>query len=66
MKSKRSFFETLKAVGWSFIGLRRKKDFDVDAEGAIDPVHMLIAALVGLALFIGLLLLAVQLAVSAK
>jgi hypothetical protein len=65
MTSKRSFFQTLTAVGWSFVGLRRKRDFDVDAEGAIDPVHMLIAALVGVALFIGLLLLAVRLAVSA-
>lgn len=66
MTNKRSFLQTLAAVGWSFIGLRRKRDFDVDAEGAIDPVHMLIATLVGVTLFIGLLLLAVRLAVSAS
>lgn len=66
MTNKRSFLQTLTAVGWSFIGLRRKRDFDVDAEGAIDPVHMLFATLVGVTLFIGLLLLAVRLAVSAS
>lgn len=66
MKRKRSFFETLAAVAWSFIGLRRKRDFDIDAEGAIDPVHMLVAAVIGLALFVGLLLLAVHLVVTAR
>lgn len=66
MKNKRSFYETLSAVAWSFIGLRRKKDFEVDAEGKIDPIYMIIAAALGLAIFIGLLVLAVHLAVPSK
>lgn len=61
---KRSFGATLIAVGWSFIGLRRKSDFDADAAGAMHPAYVLAAALAGAALFIGVLLLAVTVAVS--
>ncbi|MFN3792725.1 DUF2970 domain-containing protein [Massilia sp.] len=64
MVQKRSFFATLTAIAWSFIGLRRKKDFDVDAEGAFNPLYVFIAALLALALFIGALMLAVRVAVS--
>jgi hypothetical protein len=44
----------MKAVLWSFIGLRRKGDFDQD-EQKLSIVHVLIAAVLGAALFIGLL-----------
>lgn len=64
MPNKRSFFATLAAIAWSFAGLRRKKDFDVDADGAFNPVYVIVAALLGLAVFIGLLKLAVHLALS--
>lgn len=64
MKDKRSFFSTLSAIAWSFIGLRRKKDFDVDAEGAINPFYLFVAAILGVLLFIGTLLFFVNLAVS--
>ena len=64
MGQKRSFFATLAAIGWSFIGLRRKKDFDVDANGAFNPIYVIIAGLLGLMAFVGLLRLAVHLAVS--
>ncbi|MEX5744299.1 DUF2970 domain-containing protein [Massilia sp. X63] len=64
MAQKRSFLATLVAIAWSFVGLRRKKDFDVDAEGAFNPLYVFVAALLGLAAFIGLLMLAVRLAVS--
>ncbi|QBE61668.1 DUF2970 domain-containing protein [Pseudoduganella lutea] len=64
MVQKRSFLASLTAIAWSFIGLRRKKDFDVDAEGAFNPLYVLIAAVLALAAFISALLLAVRLAVS--
>jgi len=64
MPTKRSFFATLAAIAWSFVGLRRKRDFDVDADGAFNPVYVIVAALLGVAVFIGLLRLAVHLAVS--
>lgn len=64
MKNKRSFLATLIAIAWSFVGLRRKKDFDVDADGAFNPLYVIVAALVGVAIFIGVLIFAVQMAVS--
>ena len=48
---------------WSFFGLRRKSDFDND-DARLNPVHIVIAALIAVALFIGLLILAVQWAVA--
>ena len=51
----RSFVGTLAAVAWSFIGLRRKSDFDRDVT-ALNPVYVLLAGLVGVGLFIGVLL----------
>jgi NAD/NADP transhydrogenase beta subunit len=46
----------MKAIAWSFIGLRRKSDFDVDDAGAMNPFHVLIAALIGAFIFIGALI----------
>ena len=45
---KASFLYSLKAVFWSFFGLRRKSDFDTDS-AKLNPVHILIAALIGVA-----------------
>ena len=64
MPDKRSFLGTLAAIAWSFAGLRRKKDFDVDANGAFNPLYVIVAALLGVAALIGLIRLAVHLAVS--
>jgi hypothetical protein len=53
--SKTSFFATLAAIGWSFVGLRRKKDFDKDVTG-LNPVYVIIAAFIGVTIFIAMLL----------
>ncbi|MDB5932742.1 MAG: hypothetical protein JWQ01_86 [Massilia sp.] len=60
----RSFAATMKAIAWSFIGLRRKSDFDQDVDGGMNPVYVIIAALIGVAIFIGALVLAVKLALA--
>ena len=39
-----SFLYSLKAVIWSFTGLRRKSDFDTDS-ARLNPVHIVIAGL---------------------
>ncbi|WP_188420876.1 DUF2970 domain-containing protein [Oxalicibacterium solurbis] len=62
-QEKISFFATLGAVFWSFIGLRRRSDYERDVTG-LNPVYVIIAGLVGVALFIGLLLLAVSFALK--
>lgn len=61
--SMRSLPDTLKAVAWSFIGLRRKKDFDKDV-GNMNPLYVLVAALIGVGLFIATLLAVVRTVVS--
>ena len=58
-----SFLATMKAVFWSFFGVRKKKDYESDAAN-LNPVHVIIAGLIGVMLFIGILLLAVRFAVS--
>ena len=63
-RKQRTFLDTLRAIAWSFIGLRRKKDFDEDDAGAPNPVYVVIAALIGVLIFIGVLLAAVRLAVQ--
>lgn len=62
-KDTRSFMSTMAAIAWSFIGLRRRKDFEQDI-GRLNPFYVLIAALIGVAIFIGVLLAAVNYAVS--
>jgi hypothetical protein len=58
-----SFLYSLKAVFWSFFGLRRKSDFDTDS-AKLNPLHIVIAALIGVAVFIGLLITIVKLVVA--
>jgi hypothetical protein len=62
-KRHRSFGQTLIAIAWSFVGLRRKSDFEHDNEH-LNPVHVIVAGLIGVALFIGLLVLVVRYAVA--
>ncbi|ABR91747.1 Uncharacterized conserved protein [Janthinobacterium sp. Marseille] len=55
-----SFFATMGAIFWSFIGLRRRSDYEKDVTG-LNPFYVLIAALLGVAIFIGILLAVVSL-----
>jgi hypothetical protein len=59
-----SFWASMKAVFWSFFGVRRRSDYEHDA-AHLNPLHVIIAALIGVLLFIGVLVLAVRYAVSA-
>ena len=60
---KASFLATMKAVFWSFFGVRKRRDYEQDAAN-LNPVHVIIAGLIGVAIFIGVLMLAVKYAVS--
>ncbi|MDQ1814356.1 DUF2970 domain-containing protein [Massilia sp. CCM 9210] len=53
--TERSFSSTLAAIAWSFVGLRRKSDFDRDVT-ALNPVYVIMAGLIGVALLIATLL----------
>jgi hypothetical protein len=57
---KLSFFATLGAIFWSFIGLRRRSDYEKDVTG-LNPFYVVIAAFIGVAIFIAILLTVVSL-----
>lgn len=47
-----SFLRTIKAVAWSFIGIRKRSDYEQDL-GKLNPFHVIAAALLAVALFVG-------------
>lgn len=59
----RSFGETMLAVAWSFIGLRRRSDFERDV-GALRPAYVIAGALIAAGCFVAALLFAVRMATS--
>ncbi len=54
-----SFLQTVRAVAWSFFGVRRGKDYEKDV-AQLNPVHVIVAGVIGAALFVLLLVLLVQ------
>lgn len=56
---KASFGATVKAVLWSFFGVRKKSDYEKDAQ-QLNPVHVIIAGVLGAAIFIVILLVIVK------
>lgn len=55
---KGSFSQTIRAVAWSFFGVRRSSDYAQDV-AKLNPVHVVIAGILGAALFVGVLVLLV-------
>ena len=51
------------AVFWSFFGVRKRRDYDADAQ-SLTPVQVVIAGLIGGAVFVLTLLLLVYLAMQ--
>ena len=46
-KPRASFLQSIKAVAWSFFGVRRRKDHEADVSN-LNPVHVIVAG-VGMA-----------------
>lgn len=62
---KLNFFQTLKAVLWGFLGVRKNKGYNDDI-AQLNPVHIIIAGLLGGVIFVvGLVLIASWFAGSA-
>ncbi|KQU74817.1 MULTISPECIES: DUF2970 domain-containing protein [unclassified Rhizobacter] len=59
VKRRGSFLATMKAVAWSFFGVRKSGDYEKDVE-QLNPVHLVIAGVLGAALFVIVLVLLVQ------
>jgi amino acid transporter len=47
-----AFFSTLKAVLWSFVGIRKNSEYQNDLQ-KLNPVHIVITAIVLVMLMIG-------------
>ena len=50
---------TIKAVAWSFVGIRKNSEYQEDLR-KLNPFHIMAVALVGVALFVGGLVLLVN------
>jgi len=48
---KGSFLGTMRAVAWSFLGIRKGKGYEEDIS-QLNPVHVIIAGVIGAVLFV--------------
>jgi amino acid transporter len=60
---KASFGATMKAVFWSFFGIRKRSDYEHDSAN-LNPLHLIVAALIGVLIFIGVLIAVVKVATA--
>lgn len=51
-RRKGSIFQTAKAIGWAFLGIRKNSGYQEDL-GKLNPFHIILVALVAVALFVG-------------
>lgn len=58
-----SFVQTMKAIAWSFFGVRKSADYERDLN-QLNPVHVIIAGVAGAALFVVALVLLVKFVIS--
>lgn len=54
-----NLLQTIKAVAWSFLGIRKNSEYQEDLS-KLNPLHIIAVALVGVALFVGGLVLLVN------
>lgn len=54
MVSGNSLWRTVKAVAWSFVGLRGSREFDQDVK-KLNPLHIVLVGFVGVFVFVGAL-----------
>ena len=58
-----SFLGTMRAVFWSFFGVRKRRDYESDA-AQLNPVHVILAGVIGAAAFVAILILIVKMVVA--
>ncbi len=54
-----SLLQTMRAVAWSFLGIRRAADYAEDVQ-KLNPVHVVIGGVLGAVLFVGAIVLLVR------
>ncbi len=60
---KASLLDTIRAVGWSFFGVRKNSAYQDDL-AKLNPVHIIIVAFAGVIVFVGGLILLVRFVVA--
>ena len=63
VRRKGSFVQTLRAVAWSFFGVRKGSEYEKDV-ARLNPVHVVIAGVLAAIVFIVLLVLLVNWVIS--
>lgn len=58
-RPKKSVCRTVKAIAWSFIGLRARGEYEEDVKN-LSPLHIIVGGLVGVFIFVAVLLLLVN------
>lgn len=61
--AERGHLKAALAVFWSFFGVRRRRDYDADAQ-SLTPKQVVVAGLIGAAVFVAVMLLLVTLAMK--
>lgn len=61
---KANFGQTFRAVAWSFLGIRRSADYEQDVK-KLNPIHVVIAAVLGAAVFVVFLVVLVHFVIRA-
>jgi Protein of unknown function (DUF2970) len=64
LSKKASLLRTVQAVGWSFLGIRKKSAYEEDVV-QLNPVHLILVGLLGALFFIGTLVMIVRWVVAA-
>lgn len=59
---KAPFLAAMKAIFWSFFGVRKKSDYEQDA-AQLNPVHVVVAGVIGALIFIAVLVIIVNIVV---
>ncbi|CAG9175226.1 DUF2970 domain-containing protein [Cupriavidus respiraculi] len=62
-RRKATFVQTMRAVLWSFIGLRKGTEHERDMAN-LNPVHVIIAGLIAVAIFVAVLIAIVRAVVT--
>ena len=57
--AKPSFWRTIRAVAWSFVGLRSRGAYEEDVKN-LNPVHIIVVGLLGVFVFVAVLVLLVN------
>ncbi|MGV3741718.1 MAG: DUF2970 domain-containing protein [Burkholderiaceae bacterium] len=60
---KASFGATVKAILWAFLGVRKRSGYEHDT-AKLNPVHVLIAGVIGALIFIATLVIIVKIVVA--